>query len=258
LERSTWLDQNELLASLLGAGARARLEPHLRPARLQQGQVLAEALEPMSQVYFPYSGIISFLVPLKDGCLVQTGVVGRDGAIGALQALDGKVSPNRVIVQVPGRAAVVQAERLAEIAGDYPTLRSLILSHEQFFFSEVQQSAACNAVHSIQQRVCRWILRMNDLVGMNVAITQELMAGIIGVKRTSVSAVAASLQAAGIIKYRRGHIQIVDIESVRQSSCECYQAIKDYRDICEGSAPRVTHATRDGVGCRKLIDGTKN
>ena len=100
-------DQNELLASLLGSEARSRLQPHVKTARLQQGQVLAEPLEPMVQVYFPYSGAISFLVPLKDGHLVQTGVVGRGGAVGALQALDGKVSLSRVVVQVPGRAAVV-------------------------------------------------------------------------------------------------------------------------------------------------------
>jgi CRP-like cAMP-binding protein len=116
------------------------------------------------------------LVPLKDGHLVQTGVIGRGGVVGALQALDGKVSPNRVVVQAPGRAAVVPAKLLAEIVGDYPALRSLILSHEQFFLSEVQQSAACNAVHTVRERMCRWILRLNDLVGMNVAMTQELPA----------------------------------------------------------------------------------
>jgi CRP-like cAMP-binding protein len=229
-------NQNELLASVLGAGVRSRLEPHIRAANLQQGQIVAEPLERIAQVYFPYSGVISFLVPLSDGRLVQTGVVGRDGAVGALQALECKVSPNRIVVQVPGRAAVVQAERLAEIVRDVPALRSLILHHEQFFLSEVQQSAACNAVHTVQQRICRWMLRMNDLVGMNVAVTQELLAGMIAVRRTSVTAAAASLQAAEIISYRRGHIQILDIERLRQSSCECYQALEDYRHIVKGSA----------------------
>jgi CRP-like cAMP-binding protein len=191
----------------------------------------------MAHVYFPHSGVVSFLVPLRDGRLVQTGVVGRDGAVGALQALDGKVSPNKIVVQVPGRAAMVQADRLAEIVQDFPGLRSLILSYEQVFLSEVQQSAACNAIHTVQQRVSRWILRMNDLVGMNVAVTQELLAEMIAVRRTSVSAAAASLQAAEMIRYRRGHIQILDIQRLRQSSCECYQAIEDYRDIVKGSAP---------------------
>jgi CRP-like cAMP-binding protein len=224
-------DRNELLASLLASEAQSRLGPHIRTVQLQQGQVLAEPLEPMVQVYFPYSGAVSFLVPLNDGHVVQTGVVGRGGAVGALQALDGKVSPNRVVVQVPGQAAVVQAKLLAEIVADYPALRGLMLSQEQFLLAEVQQSAACNAVHTVQQRVCRWILRLNDLVGTNVAVTQELLAGMIGVRRTSVTAAAASLQAIGIIKYQRGHIQIVDIERLKQSSCECYQTLLDYQHI---------------------------
>jgi CRP-like cAMP-binding protein len=228
-------DQNDLLASLFAGGARSRLEPHLRAIQLQQGQVLAEPLGPIGQVYFPYAGIISFLVPLRDGHLIQTGLVGRDGAVGALQALNGKVSANRITVQLPGRAAVVEAQRMAEIARDYPGVHALILSQEQFFISEVQQSAACNAVHTVQQRVSRWMLRMNDLVGMNVAVTQELLAGLIAVRRTSVSAAAASLQAAGIIRYTRGHIQIMDIEGLRRSSCECYQALRDYRRMVKGA-----------------------
>jgi CRP-like cAMP-binding protein len=237
-------DQNELLASLLASGAQSRLQPHVRTSHLQQGQVLAESLEPMAQVYFPYSGVISFLVPLKGGHLVQTGVVGRDGAVGALQALEGKVSPSRVIVQVPGRAAVVQAERLAEVVRDYPALRSLILSHEQFFLAEVQQSAACNAVHTVRQRVCRWILRMNDLVGMNVAVTQDLLAGMIGVRRTTVSLAAASLKAEGIIKYRRGHIQIVDVERLKQSYCECYHSLRDYQHVLQLPVPQKAQLAR--------------
>ena len=230
-------DQNKLLSSLLSSvGARSRLTPYIRTADLKQGQVLAEPLELMAQAYFPYSGAISFFVPLKDGQLVQTAVVGRDGAVGALQALEGKLSSNRIIVQVPGRAAVVQAERLAEVVRDYPALRSLILGHELFFLSEVEQTAACNAIHTVQQRVCRWILRLNDLVGMNVALTQELLAGMIGVRRTSVTLAAASLQSEGIIRYRRGSIQIVDIERLKESACECYQTLRDYQHLVQPPA----------------------
>lgn len=240
-------NENALLSSLLkSVGAQSRLKPYLRTADLQQGQVLAEPLEPMDHVYFPYSGAVSFLVPLQDGHLVQTGVVGRDGVVGAVQALDGKISSSRIIVRVPGRAAVVQAERLAEVVRDYPALRSLIQTHEQFFLSEVQQSAACNAVHPVQQRVCRWILRMNDLVGMNVAVTQELLAGMIGVRRTTVSAAAASLQTGGIIRYRRGNIEIVDIERLKQSSCECYQTLRDYQKIVQSR-----RAGRDATGASR-------
>ncbi len=224
-------DQNELLYSLLNSGAERRLKPHIKTADLQTGQVLAEAVAPVEKVYFPYSGAAAYHVSLNDGHLVQTAVVGRGGAVGALQAVEGKVSPNTVIVQVPGRAAVVDANRLAEVIQEYPDLRSLILDHEQFVLAEIQQSAACNAVHSVRQRVCRWILRLNDLIGIKVPVTQELLAETIGVRRTSVTAAAAALKDEGIIDYRRGHIEIIDIERLRQSSCECYETLREYRRI---------------------------
>jgi CRP-like cAMP-binding protein len=222
-------DNNRLLA-LLAAEKRQLLAVHFRTVDLREGQVLAEPFDRFDRVYFPYAGVISFSVPLEDGHLVQTGIVGRDGAVGALHVLDGKVSPNRIVVRVPGKAAVIEADRFSEIIQVDTGLRSLFLSHEQFFLAEVQQSAACNAVHSVQQKVCRWILRMNDLVGMNVPLTQELLSEMIAVRRTSISAAAAPLQSAGVISYRRGHIQIVDIERLNQSSCECYAAVKDHYD----------------------------
>jgi CRP-like cAMP-binding protein len=221
-------ENNYLLTALTGLGTPAPLD--LKTVDLEQGEVLAEPLEQMHGVYFPYSGIISFLVPLKDGHLVQTGMVGHDGAVGALQALDGRVSPNRIVVRVPGRAAVIEADRIGEMAQASPSVRSILLNHENFFFTEIQQSAACNAVHTVQQRVCRWMLRMNDLIGMHVPITQELLSEMIGVRRTSVTAAAALLQSAGVIRYARGRIQIVDIERLKQSSCECYEVVRDHYD----------------------------
>ncbi len=228
--------QNELLSCLLQSEAQARLQPHIAHADLRRGQVLAEALGPVENVYFPYSGAVSYLVALKDGHLVQTAVVGRDGAAGALQAIEGKVSPNKIVVQVPGRAAAIGANVLAEVVRDDPALRSLVVDHEQFVLSEVQQSAACNAIHSVQQRVCRWILRFNDLIGIKVPLTQEFLAETIGVRRTSVTAAAAELKQEGIIDYRRGHIEIVDVERLQQSSCECYETLRDYRRIMTSPA----------------------
>jgi CRP-like cAMP-binding protein len=237
-------DQNDLLASLFANVKQAEFEPHFRTVELKQGQVLAEWLGPIRHVYFPYSGIVSFLIPLQDGAMVQTGVVGRDGVVGAFPALHDKISANRIVVQVPGRAAVIDAYRLAEFAQGHANVRSLLSRHEQFFLCEAQQSAACNAVHTIHQRICRWLLRANDLAGMHVPMTQELLAEIIGVRRTSVSLAAASLQSAGVIKYTRGHIQIVDIDRLRHSSCECYQTVRDhYQRNLRSSAD-----TRHGAG----------
>jgi CRP-like cAMP-binding protein len=221
-------ENNYLLTALSGLGTPTPLD--LKTVDLEQGEVLAEPLEQMHRVYFPYSGIISFLIPLKDGHLVQTGMVGQDGAVGALQALDGRLSPSRIVVRVPGRAAVIEADRIGEIAQVSPSVRSLLLNYEHFFFTEIQQSAACNAVHTVQQRVCRWILRMNDLIGMHVPVTQELLSEMIGVRRTSVTAAAVLLQSAGVIRYVRGRIQIVDIERLKRSSCECYETVRDHYD----------------------------
>ena len=121
------------------------------------------------------SGLISFLVPLTDGSLIQTGVVGSDGAVGALQALDARVSPSKIVVQMPSTAALFEADQFAKIAQTAPCVRSIVLSHAEFFLAEVQQSAACNAVHSVQQRMCRWLLRMNNLIdGKNIAVTQVI------------------------------------------------------------------------------------
>jgi CRP-like cAMP-binding protein len=219
-------EANRLLASVVAAGTRSQLEPHVRTIELAHGEVLAEPLAPMRRVYFPYSGIISFLVPLTDGYLVQTSLVGDDGAVGALQALDGRVSPNKIVVQVPSRAAVIDADHFGRIAQAAPGVRALLLSHEQFFVAEVQQSAACNAVHTVRQRMCRWLLRMNDLAGTTIAVTQEMFSDMLGVQRTSVTLAAASLQKAGVIRYRRGHVQILDVHLLERSSCECYGALK--------------------------------
>jgi CRP-like cAMP-binding protein len=221
---------NRLLALLSRQAALAQLEPYFRAVELKQGEVLAESQQPLRLVYFPYSGIISSSVPLKDGHLIQTGMVGRDGVVGAMQALDRKVSPNKLIVVVPGVAEVADVDVVGSIIQANPNVRELLASHEQFFLAEVQQSAACNAVHAIEQRTCRWLLRMNDLIGMKVPLTQELLAEMMGVRRTSVTMAAATLQKAGFIRYRRGHIHIVDIEGIKQKSCECYEVVKDHYD----------------------------
>jgi CRP-like cAMP-binding protein len=220
----------------MAAGIRSQLEPHFATAELTQGDVLAEPLERLRRVYFPFSGIISFMVPLENGSLVQTAVVGEDSAVGALQALAGRVSPNKIVVQIPGRAAVIDADEFSKIAQTAPRIRSLILSHEQFFLAEVQQSVACNAVHSVRQRMARWLLRMNDLTnGQNIAVTQEIVSEMLGVQRTSVTLAAASLQEVGAIKYRRGHIHILDIERLRDSACECYRAVRRSFDSIVGA-----------------------
>ncbi len=216
--------ENAIL-SLLSSEEQQRLLPHLRTVQMKLGDVLAETHERVELVHFPYGGIISLVVELKSGFAMETGMVGRDGLFGASQALDDKLSLNKVVVQVAGTAAVVSTDKLHELAANSRALTGLLVKYEQFFLAQVQQSVACNGAHAVEQRMCRWLLRMHDLVGLDFTLTQEFLAQMIGVARSSVSSVAATLQKAGLISYSRGHIHIDDLAGVRDAACECHDAV---------------------------------
>ena len=206
----------------------ARIAPHLNVLNLEQGKVLAETHQPIHKVYFPHIGIISNVVELTDGQAIETAMIGRDGVFGASQALDGKLSLNHVVIQVPGAASIIKSARLCELAQQMPPLQKLLLKYEQFFLAQVQQSVACNAAHDIQNRMCKWLLRMHCLAGDDLPLTQEFLAQMMGVQRTSVSTIAASLQKLGMITNRRGHIHINDLDLVQQHACECEDAIQSH------------------------------
>jgi CRP-like cAMP-binding protein len=153
-------------------------------------------------------------------------MVGRDGVMGAIQVFAGKVSQSKVIVQVPGEASVIDADKMQKAVAENVGIRTLLAVHEQFFIAQVQQSVGCNATHRVEPRVCRWLARMHDLVGEEFPLTQEFLAQMIGVRRTSVSLVAGELQEAGLLTYRRGQVRIEDVAKLKASSCECYGAVK--------------------------------
>lgn len=221
---------NQLLDRLTPEGFAALL-PHLSTVQLQQGQTLARPGDEIRRVHFPHAGIVSLMVEMSDGDLVQTGMVGRDGVVGAEQALDGRVSINVITVQLPGSASVIDRDRLREAVRSDSSLRTLLATQVQFLISDIQQTAACNALHAVEQRMCRWLLRMNDLVGPDIVITQEFFAAMIGVRRTSVNSVAMNLQAKGIISYNRGLIHISNAGLLEASSCECHSAVQHNRRI---------------------------
>jgi CRP-like cAMP-binding protein len=215
----------------------ARLAPHLSVIDLVAADVLAEPLQRIRRVYFPHSGIISSNVELSDGSTIETAMIGRDGVFGAMQVLDDKVSLNLVTVQIAGRASVMAPERLRAFAAELPDFKAQLVKYEQFFLAHVQQTAACNAVHDIDARICKWLSRMHDLVGPDLLLTQELFARMIGVRRTSVTTVAGVLQQAGLISYSRGRLHIVDIEQIRKRACECDDAVRtSYRLMFEPAA----------------------
>jgi CRP-like cAMP-binding protein len=221
---------NRLLASL-PASVFAGVQPHLKLVELKLGDVLAEAGSAIKRVYFPHSGIISLVVELAVGQMIETAMVGRDGVLNGASALDGKVSFNKGIVQLSGVASVMEVEKLRSVADENKAFRSLLIRHDQVLFAQSQQSAACNASHSVEARMCRWLLRMRDLADSDdLTLTQEFLAQMMGVRRPSVSLVANVLQKAGFIKYRRGNIRILDVAGLKDAACECYGTVKEHYD----------------------------
>ncbi len=207
------------------------LEPHLKLVEYKLGDVLAEPGGEVHRVYFPHSGVVSLVVELSVGEMIETAMVGRQGVLSAASALGGKVSLNKGIVQLAGTASAIDVDRLRNVADTYKSFRSLLFRHEQVLFAEAQQSAACNARHLVEARMCRWLLRMRDLADSDdLTITQDFLAQMIGVRRSSVSLVAGTLQLAGHIRYRRGNIRIVDAAGLHQTACECYGTVKGHYD----------------------------
>jgi len=220
---------NNLILSRISRVDLEALRRHLFIAELKFGAILAESRGVMNKVYFPHGGIISSLVELTDGSAIETGMIGKDGLFGAAQALNGNLSLNKVMVQVPGVATVIEAKRLKEVANKSPDLRALLIEYEQFFLAQVQQTTACNALHSVEQRTCKWLIRMYDLVGgKELPLTQEFLAQMMGVQRTSVTGIAAQLQKDGLISYRRGKVTILNIDLLHGFACECPQTVREH------------------------------
>ena len=226
--------QNRLLASLSPAVFGA-IKPDLKLVEFNLGDVLAEAGGPIRRVYFPHSGIISLVVELNGGDMIETATVGRDGVIGAVSALDGRISFNKAIVQLGGVASVIGVERLRALTEANKRFRSIIIRHEQVLFAQAQQSAACNASHTAEARLCRRLLRMRDLAGKRFKLTQQFLGQTMGVQRSTVSLAANTLQQAGLIKYRRGNIEILDVKGLSDAACECYVTVAaHYKKLWQG------------------------
>ena len=228
---------NQVLDSLLARDFEL-LRPHLKPFEMVHEDLLFDVGEPVSWVYFPHSGVISLVVGLADGQLIEAAMVGCDSLVGGSSALNGGVSLNRGLVQVAGMASILDVETLCQVAERSIAFRTTLIRHEQALFAQAQQSAACNATHSVEARLSRWLLRTRDLTGGDtLELTQEFLAQMLGVRRTSVSLVAHTLQNAGFIRYRRGHVQVTNLEGLRETSCECYETVKAHSERLLGNGP---------------------
>jgi len=220
-----------LLLSLLSPSDAKVLEPHLKPANFEQHHVLFEADERVRHVYFPTSAVVSLVITLSTGEMVEAAMIGRDGVVGASAALDGNIALSRSIIQLSGEIVVCDIDALKSASLQSPKLLALLIRHEQTVYGQAQQSAACFATHQVEARLCRWLLRARDLSGSDyLPFTQEYLGEMLGVRRTSVTAVAHTLQEAGLIKYARGKIQILDADALQESACECYGSVKALHD----------------------------
>jgi CRP-like cAMP-binding protein len=217
---------NSFLASL-SAGDIAAIQAHIKPVKLEHKRVLFEQGNTIPMVYFPTSGVISIVVALSTGETVEAAMIGKEGAVGAAAALNDKIALSRAIVQMPGEGFACDAEMLREAALHSTSFLTKLIRHEQAVLAQAQQSAACLAAHQVEARLCRWLLRARDLAGTDTLLfTQEFLSEMLGVRRTSVTLVAHSLQKAGMIKYARGTVQVLNVEALQETACECYETVK--------------------------------
>jgi CRP-like cAMP-binding protein len=228
--------KNRLLKSLL-PGDLNLLQPHLSIVELSQKDVLLQKRHHVSLVYFPTSAVISLVAVLQNGRAIQTAIVGRDGVVGASPALDGELSLSGAVVQVGGAALVCAVPKFKSLVMKSPTLLSAILRHEQALYAQAQQYTACMSAHTVRQRLSQHLLRVAELHGKEtLPITQDFLSEILGVRRTSVTESAVALKATGAINYSRGHLEIRNLEVLRDLSCECYETVKsDYSALTKGN-----------------------
>ncbi len=216
---------NRLLSKLRecsGSGVDAVVERRALP----RGAILSEAGDDFSHVYFPEDCVLSLLSVLGDGSHVETATIGHEGAFGALASLGRPISSSRCMVQVEGDVSRVPVPWLkAEILSE-PKLLELFVRYAQATIFQIQQSAACNASHSVEQRLARWLLEMSHRGDTSrLELTHEFLAGMLGANRATISVAAAALQATGGIAYRRGVLEVTDRDALEAASCECHEAV---------------------------------
>jgi CRP-like cAMP-binding protein len=232
---------NRLLESL------SRLQPdalrnRLKPIDFLHGDVLSEAGAPIEHVFFPRSGLISMVVDLADGDRIEVAMIGSRGSVGAGVAFGARNYLATSFAQLPGGAWAMKSADLTEIVDSSPQFRNLLFLQERYMLAQAQQTAACNAKHTIVRRMCSWLLRAQDEAGAGeLLLTQEHLAQMLGVQRASVSMFASQLQEQGAIQYRRGRLHITDPQVLAEQACECHSALRRHRArLSGGEEPAAT------------------
>lgn len=202
--------------------------PHLEPIELNLGEVLYEPGTKMGYVYFPATAIVSLLYEMEDGSSAEIAIVGNEGVIGISIFMGGESTSSRAVVQSAGHGYRVKSNLLLEAFNRSEALMHLLLRYTQALITQMSQTAVCNRHHTLDQQLCRWLLLSLDRLPSNeVVMTQGLIANMLGVRREGVTEAACRLQKAGLIKYARGHITILDRSGLERRTCECYKVVKD-------------------------------
>ena len=207
------------------------LSPLLSQVELEKGRLIADPGDVITHVYFPIDTVVSIMTLMESGEAIESATIGREGAYGLLAAVSPREAQSRAIIQVPGRAYRVNGSALHDFWKRSIVFKGLVEKHTDALFAHAAQSVACNALHSVEARFCRWLLSCRDRIDTDtVNLTQEFLADMLGVQRTTVTAVARALQAKGMIRYRRGIVDVVDRAGLEQGACECYGAVRRVYD----------------------------
>ena len=222
--------QNYLLAAVPTAEWK-RLSKHLEPVDLSLAQALYESGSTMTHMYFPTTSIVSLLYVMENGSSAEIAVVGNEGLVGVSLFMGGESTPSRAVVQSAGKGFKIEAQIMKDEFNKAGPVMHLLLRYTQALITQMAQTAVCNRHHSLDQQLCRWLLLSLDrLQGKDLVMTQELISNMLGVRREGVTEAAMQLQAAGIIRYTRGRISVLDRPGLERRTCECYAVVKKEYD----------------------------
>ena len=224
------INRNHLLAALPQAEWQRWL-PQCESVQMPLGQVLYEPGDTLSHAYFPTTSIVSLLYVMENGASAEIAVVGNDGLVGISLFMGGESTPSRAVVQSTGEGIRIPAQLIKDEFNRSGAVMQLLLRYTQALITQMAQTAVCNRHHSLDRQLCRWLLLSLDrLPGNQLVMTQELIANMLGVRREGVTEAAQKLQDAGLIRYARGHITVLDRPALESRSCECYAVVKKEYD----------------------------
>ncbi|MDM9585165.1 Crp/Fnr family transcriptional regulator [Nostoc sp. GT001] len=227
MNENTFKPQVNRLLTALPASDYQRLFPHLKLVSLSTRQVIYEPGEPIAHVYFPQYAVVSLVSSIKDGSMMEVGIVSNEGMIGIPVILGGNTTTTKAFVQVSGTAMQMDADVLKTEFNQGGAIQNLLLRYVQAAYTELVQGCACNRFHTVEQRLARWLLTVSDRLQLeDFPLTQEFIAQMLGVRRSGVTVAANTLSKTGMIRYQRGHISILNREDLSATSCECYGVIR--------------------------------